>query len=224
MRLELEQAEPLLHKALELAEGSGSVRAQGGAKMTLGMLRQVQGRLDEAETVYEEVRSVFAEVGALALLGAALTRLALVAYERGDAKRAEKLAREAVRIQSGTGELNQLCDSYSSLALYLAVQGRVEEAETALAKSDELITVDDPMGRMLRQLALGRIRAAEGRDEEAEELLLGSLQAVESSDFRLLEREALRQLGQFLRERGRLEEAAELDERAAELTSTARIA
>ncbi len=77
-------------------------------------------------------------------------------------------------------------------------------------------------------MALGLVRAAQGRDEEAEELLREAFERTASSDFRRHKVEALEALAQFLRERGRDDEAADVearrDELVAEASSAARIA
>ena len=56
VRLELDEAELLLTRALELAGESGSIRARAGASLSYGWFLAIKGELDAAETVYEEVR------------------------------------------------------------------------------------------------------------------------------------------------------------------------
>jgi hypothetical protein len=66
-------------------------------------------------------------------------------------------------------------------------------------------------------MTLGLVRAAQGRDEEAEELLLEALEVIEASGFLGLESWVLSRIEQFLRERGRDDEAAAYRARLAEL-------
>ena len=61
--LELDEAELLLTRALELAGESGSVRARFGATLSYGWFLTVKGELDAAETVFEEVRQTATELG-----------------------------------------------------------------------------------------------------------------------------------------------------------------
>jgi hypothetical protein len=74
-------------------------------------------------------------------------------------------------------------------------------------------------------MALGLVRAAQGRDEEAEALLREACDTLDAGEHRLHRRDALDALAQFLRDGGREEEAAELDARRegllAEAASTA---
>jgi hypothetical protein len=66
-------------------------------------------------------------------------------------------------------------------------------------------------------MALGVVRAAQGRDAEAERLLRSVVDGLHESAFRSSEPEALRYLTAFLRERGRTDEAVPYEARLAEL-------
>jgi tetratricopeptide (TPR) repeat protein len=75
-------------------------------------------------------------------------------------------------------------------------------------------------------MALGVVRAAQGRDDEAEDLLREAAHELAQPAFRLAEIEALTELSRFYRDRGRDDEAARYEARLAELwpSSTAPIA
>jgi hypothetical protein len=60
-------------------------------------------------------------------------------------------------------------------------------------------------------MALGIVRAAQGRDEEAEALLREAVAVVEGRDLHLIRRELISALARFLRERGRVDEAEEYE-------------
>jgi hypothetical protein len=71
------------------------------------------------------------------------------------------------------------------------------------------------VSQMTTQFTLGLVRAAQGKDVEAEQLLRDALARAEESPFRLIEREALERLVKFLRESGRDGEAAPYEDRLA---------
>jgi hypothetical protein len=60
-------------------------------------------------------------------------------------------------------------------------------------------------------MALGIVRAAQGRDEEAELLLREAIAVVDGKPLRLIRRELVAALARFLRERDRSEEAEEYE-------------
>jgi tetratricopeptide (TPR) repeat protein len=215
IRLELDEAELLLTRALELAGESGSIRARIGASLSYGWFLAVKGELDAAETVFEEVRQSAAELGIEPSIAAALMRLGTVALKRADYKRAEKLYREAARITTTRGDRGILPDIQASLAEVLAAQGKVEEAEP-LVLAVEASPRLDPHFEVTVDATLASVRAAQGRDEEAEALYRQAI-AGSGDGFALLELEILERLVVFYRARGRDDDAAACEARIAEL-------
>ena len=60
-------------------------------------------------------------------------------------------------------------------------------------------------------MALGIVRAAQGRDEEAEALLREAVEIVDGKELYLIRRELVTALARFLRERDRVDEAEEYE-------------
>jgi tetratricopeptide (TPR) repeat protein len=227
MLVELDEAELLLTRALELAGESGSVRARLGATLAYGGFLRRKGELDAAETVLEEVRSTAAELGLDPPVAAALFDLGGIARLRGDHKRAEKQLREAVRLLAARGDRGLLPDYHAALAAILADLGKVEEGERLALEALAGGVPEDKGCRVTSLTALGAVRAAQGRDDEAEELLRSAVDLAREGSARAWELEPLERLAAFLRGRGREPEAAAYEARLAELSpaaSTARIA
>ena len=220
VRLELDEAELLLTRALELAGESGSVRARVGATLSYGWFLAVKGEFDAAETVYQEVRQTATELGVEPFVAAALSRLGEIAFRRRDFKRAEKLYREAVRITSTRGDRGILPDQQASLAETLAALGKIDEAER-LALEVQAAPRPDPHFGIIVSATLAAVRAAQGRDEEAEELYGAALEEATKSGFAVIELEVLDRLVSFHRERGRDGDAAVYEARLAELVPSA---
>jgi tetratricopeptide (TPR) repeat protein len=213
--LELDEAELLLTRSLELAGESGSIRARIGASLSYGWFLSVKGELDAAETVFEEVRQSAAELGIEPSIAAALMRLGGVAHKRGDHKRAEKLFREALRITTTRGDRGILPDVQASLAQALAAQGKVEEAEQ-LALAVQGHPRPDPHFEVTVNAMFASVRAAQGRDDEAEALYRSALDGA-GGGLALLELEILEDLVAFYRSRDRGDDAAACEARIAEL-------
>ena len=228
MRLELGEAELLLTRALELAGESGSVRARLGATLSYGWFLIVKGELDAAETVLEEVRSTASELGIEPPVAAALLKLGWIARQRGDHKRAEKHLREAVRMIAARGDRGLLPDYQAALGATLADLGKVDEAEGLVLEAMTNAVPEDTACRIVATTALAAVRAAQGRDEEAEELFLSALQLTQDGNSGVHELEPLERLAAFLRDRGREDDALPYETRLAALSappeSTARIA
>ncbi|HEU4973128.1 MAG TPA: adenylate/guanylate cyclase domain-containing protein [Gaiellaceae bacterium] len=214
--LELDEAELLLMRALELAGESGSVRARFGATLSYGWFLMVKGELAAAETVFEEVRQTATELGVEPGVAAALSRLGEAAWHRRDYRRAEKLYREALKITSTRGDRGVLPDLTASLAEALALLGKVDEAERLALELEGMKRPDDVHFGVTVTMTWAAVRAAQGRDDEAEELYRTALAGV-TSGYAILELEILERLVRFYRERAREDDAVACEARISEL-------
>jgi tetratricopeptide (TPR) repeat protein len=227
-RLEFGKAEPLVDQALLLAEESGSAAARGRALRYAGQLHLARRALDDAESALDAARDYLAEAGAAWALGRTLNYAAWTAWLKGEPARAEKLFRESIRVLTPLEDRATLCESQRSLAQLLVELGRLAEAERFALAARETVGPQDVTSLSTTTMALGIVRAAQERYDEAEALLREAYELIEPTDHRYHQLHALEALGQFLRDRGRDEEAAALDARREELldeaSSAARIA
>jgi class 3 adenylate cyclase/tetratricopeptide (TPR) repeat protein len=227
--LDLDTAREKFARARDLAEESGSINSLGRVFASWGKLYLLEGDLEQAEEAFAEAERLFSEAGAVWAVARALNLGAWVAWAAGDLQKAEKRFRESIRLLKPIGDRAHLCESQRGLAELLMARGRVEEAERFALEARETVGPLDVTSRATTAGALGQVRAAQGRDEEAEELFREALATIVDTDFRAIEYEVLEPYAQFLRDRGRDDEADRLDERRAELfpaaaKSSARIA
>jgi class 3 adenylate cyclase/tetratricopeptide (TPR) repeat protein len=213
-----DEAEELLRRGLELAEESGSIVGKAQALHFLGLVSLDRGQPTPGEQLLEESRALFAEVGDAWMHGRTMNGLALAADQQGDYAKAERLLREAIRLLKPLEDRGALCESQRALAEALIKQNRLDEAERVALEAVETVGEHDLSSRATTAMTLGIVRAAQGREAEAEELLRDALAVVELSAFRGLETWILTRLDEFLRERGRDDEAAAYRERLAELS------
>jgi class 3 adenylate cyclase/tetratricopeptide (TPR) repeat protein len=225
-RLELDRAAPLIEQALLLAEQSGGAEARGRALRYAGQLYLHRGDLDDAERALEAAREHLAESGAAWSLGRALNYLAWTAWWKGDVAKAERTFRESIRILAPLEDRATLCESQRGLAQLLVAENRADEAERFALAARETVGPHDVTSLATTTMALGIVRAAQGRDEEAEALLRDAESMSRATGHRRNEAEALNALAEFLRRRGRDDEAGPLEARVYELVtpSAARIA
>jgi tetratricopeptide (TPR) repeat protein len=220
-RLELDRAAPLIEQAILLAEQSGSAEGRGRALRFAGQLHLQRGELEAAAAALEGARQHLSEAGAAWSLGRALNYSAWVARYQGDPGRAERLFRESIRVLAGLEDRATLCESQRGLAELLLAEGRIDEAERFALAARETVGPHDLTSLATTSMALGEVRAAQGRDNEAEELLREACEIISSTMHRHGQRQTLEALAQFLRERGREDEAAELDLRRDRLVADA---
>src|SRR5215210_3505210 len=216
IRREDDRAEPLIDRAQALAEESGSLTAKAHAYAKAGELHAWRSRDDEALAEYAKARELFAEVGAATELARMLHRTAWVTRKR-DLPEAEKLARESIRILKPLEDRGTLCEVQRLLSEVLLEQGKADEAEAYALRAIETVGPQDVSSQASTRKTLALVRAAQGRDEEAEVLFRESLEILERSEYTRFLSEPLKAIIRFFEERERLDEMAAFQERLAEL-------
>jgi class 3 adenylate cyclase/tetratricopeptide (TPR) repeat protein len=208
VRLEVAEAAPLLLRAMELADRSGSLVSRASALSVKGWLELVSERFSEAEADYTAARELFAEVGNSTREAVMTMMVGRAAFAQGDIDRAEKLLRDAVRALKGIGDRGSLCEAQRALSMVLVEQDSLDEAERFALEAQETVGPEDRVSVSSTKLALGVVRAAQKRDLEAEELMQEAVEGFALYELRALEHWSLRYLSEFLRSRGRDDEAA----------------
>ncbi len=220
-RLDLDRATGLVAEALELAEESGNITALGWALVSHARIHALRGRPDDAAAELERAEELFSQSGNAWALARVSNHFGWVERRRGDLAAADRRFRDAIRILQPLEDRGTLCESQRGLAQVLVALKKIDEAERYALEARETVGPHDMISRATTRMALGIVRAAQGRDEEGETLLREAIDVVEGKDQRLIRRELVKALVHFLRERGRIEEAeayeAELEGYEAEL-------
>jgi class 3 adenylate cyclase/tetratricopeptide (TPR) repeat protein len=209
LRLELDAAEEAF---AERPKGDG-ILARARTAYALGGLRRIQGRLPEAADAFVEARSLFLDVGASGDAAWSGLLLGWIALGDGLAEQAEKEFREAARVFTSNQDHGRLGEAHRALAEALLALGRVDDAERFATLARKEVSPHDLTSQSSTTTTLGLVRAAQGRDAEAEVLLRQAAAMYEGTDYRLLQAEADAALARFLRARGRIDEAAEVEAR-----------
>jgi len=218
-RMEIDRAVPLVERACELAEESGSIVTRARGASVSGRLAVVRGDDLEAERLFAQAVDLYTEVGAADGIAFTAKELARVAWRLGDEARAEKLLRESIRMLAPLEERGVLCESQRLLAQLLLARGLIDEAEKLALAARETVGPEDQVSRATTRVAHAQVLAARGLDAEAEQIFVEAVEIASTSEFRRIDLDVLPPYIQFLRERGRDDEAAELEARVVELTS-----
>jgi tetratricopeptide (TPR) repeat protein len=210
-RLDLDRATRLVAEALELAEESGNITVLGWALVSQARIDALRGRLDDASTQLDRADELFSQSGNQWALARVSNHHGWVERRRGNLEAADRRFRDAIRILQPLEDRGTLCESQRGLAQVLVGMKKIDEAERYALEARETVGPHDTISRATTRMALGLVRAAQGRDEEAEALLREAVQVVEGKDLRLIRRELVSALARFLRERDRIEEADEYE-------------
>jgi tetratricopeptide (TPR) repeat protein len=182
-----ENARELTQRATALAEESGSREALGYARAAVGRCAvEADGNVELIESAYRDALAAFEEIGAAGRAGWVVSLLGAVEFRRGNVGQAEALLRDAARRLRATQESGFLVEAERGLAEALVASGQLAEAERIAEHAQKTVGREDVWSRASTLHALGLVRAAQGRTNEAEALLLESLAIVEPTMFRIL--------------------------------------
>jgi ATP/maltotriose-dependent transcriptional regulator MalT len=220
-RMEEDKAEPLIDRALALADESGSIVARASAAQSKGSLLRVRGEYEAAEGWLTKALDLYREAASVSEIAWTSRLLAQVAWQTGNPDKAEKLLRESIRLLAPMRERGTLCESQRLLAQLLLEEGRIEEAEKYALAARETVSAEDVISMSTTRVALAQVRAAQGREEEADALFREAVEILGSSEHCRLLLDVLPPYAEFLRAREREVEAAELEARLAERVPTA---
>jgi tetratricopeptide (TPR) repeat protein len=220
-RMEESKAAPLIDRALELAEASGSIVARASAAQWHGELVRVQGRSEEADGWYTKALDLYREAGSASGIAWTSRQLGRLAWENGNPSKGEKLLRESIRVLAPMNERGTLCESQRLLAQLLLAEGRIDEAEKYALAARETVSGEDRTSRATTRVALAQVRAAQGRRDEADELFREAVEMLAASEHCRLLLDILPPYAEFLRAVDRGADAEELEARLAARVPTA---
>jgi class 3 adenylate cyclase/tetratricopeptide (TPR) repeat protein len=176
---------------------------------TLAHLRSWQGRSDEARSLARRYRQILRENGQEANWADSSECEGDVVLMAGDVEEAIRLMEEGQR------RYDELKIDDTTILPFLAnalvIAGRWEEAE---APAERAIAGGHPLWRTLGQTTLARVRARQGRGEEAERLAREALEAARRSDYPIWKGRAALGLAEILESIGKEGEVTSLREYA----------
>jgi tetratricopeptide (TPR) repeat protein len=197
-------------RALELHQRSLALAAQGrsryalahstvGYANTLSIVSSVPRALehiDEALRMYEDL-------GDREGIGEAYWAMGQYANLTGEPEKAVAPLRRAIELYEEIRHVGFLPEVERELAEALLSLGNVDEAEAHALRAREVVAPDDWSTVASTSMVLGRVRAVQGRDEEAEGLLREAVSITAGTDYLANQAESAGHLAAFLLSRGR---------------------
>jgi tetratricopeptide (TPR) repeat protein len=186
-----------LEKRLEEVGGGRMFRAVGDAWAIAG-LEAMRGNIDEARRRCAGARSVFAEFGQQGRLADIRLTAARIEMLAGEPAAAELELQASAETLKEMGEKSVLPTVMGELAEAVYVQGRYEEAERLASEVEEGAADDDADSQVRWRTTSARIRARQGRLDEAEALAREAVALSTQTDFLNLQGSAFMALAEVL--------------------------
>jgi tetratricopeptide (TPR) repeat protein len=161
--------------------------------------------IDPAEGIrlWEIALEVLTEAEAHDDVDGALDSLGSAALLDGEPVRAMSYFERQASMLEEISHGGRLPEAYRSLADASLAAGNLHAAEEYALRAREMVETDDWATVASTATMLGRVRAAQGRDDEAESLLREGVEIIERTQFRIAAVDKYQALAEFLLARGR---------------------
>ncbi|QKV74182.1 tetratricopeptide repeat protein [Amycolatopsis sp. Hca4] len=213
------RAEPYLEAALRLADAHGI--GIGRVTVMLNMARRHlhAGRVAQAVRMSRETLAAARALGDPERCAAALHRLADALLEQGGQQgEALELYREALALRDRIDDGPGCILTHIAMGDLLTRMGRYEEADEHCQKAAALVSTSQHLPAAMKlNTVLARLRHAEGDDRAALKHAHRAVELADRSGHATGRGRALSTLAQILRDRGNIDDARALWERAARL-------
>ncbi|MCJ7777505.1 MAG: tetratricopeptide repeat protein [Sedimentisphaerales bacterium] len=144
-RGELDKAEEMHNKALEIDKKLGRLEGMASQYGNLGLIYQTKGELDKAEEMYNKVLNIEEKLGRPEIIATAYGNLGVIYGTRGQLDKAEEMHNKALEINKKLGWLEGEANQYAAIALIEKVRGNLDKAERLHLKGLE---IEEKLGRL----------------------------------------------------------------------------
>ncbi len=179
-RGDLDQAEAMHRRSLEIEEKLGRLEGMASDYGNLGLIFETRGDLDQAEAMHRKALEINEKLGRLEGMASQYGNLGLIFRTRGDLDQAEAMHRKALEINEKLGRLEGMASDYGNLGLIFKTRGDLDQAEAMHRKALE---INEKLGRlegMANQYGnLGLIFRTRGDLDQAEAMHRKSLEIEE---------------------------------------------
>jgi len=141
----LERAEQMHRRALEIQEKLGRLEGVAVHTGNLAIIYQTRGDLNRAEQMHRKALEIDEKLGRMEGVAEDSGNLGVIYRMRGDLERAEQMHRKALEINEKLGRLEGVAAESGNLGIIYGRRGHLDRAEQMFRKSLE---IEEKLGRM----------------------------------------------------------------------------
>jgi tetratricopeptide (TPR) repeat protein len=210
----LTEATPILEEGLRLSREHHERISEASALMGLAITTHLQGRGDESESLHKDVLKLLRGSGSRLDEAATRRHLAMVYLRLGKLDEAEEQIRKAQSLRREHGLRPESAQLLRTLAEITLAKGELLAAADYAERALALVPEVDEVAFATHSATLAKVRAAQGRGEEAETLFRPALKILETSEYVIDRGLTLLKYGEALQMLGKPGEAHGVLERA----------
>ena len=137
-RGDLDKAEEMLLKALDINETLGILERMATNYGNLGVIYQMRGDLDNAEEMLSKALDINEKLGSLEKMASNYGNWGVIYQKRGDLDKAEEMYLKTLEIEEKLGKLEGIAISYGNLGMVYEERGELGRAREYCEKSLDL--------------------------------------------------------------------------------------
>jgi len=202
----LDEAIPLIDASEDLARAAGSRRTLLAAARVRAVWLVAARSTSDALRSLEALLPALEETGDQEALEAAISNIAKQYHLAGDLESARAACERALEISRATAHSGRIPEVEATLADIVLDMGDLPSAEAHAQSAVETAGPWDATAVARASAALGRVRGAQGRQEEAERLLREAVKVMQSTEYRAFYHDVMAPLAWLLLETGRAAE------------------
>ena len=210
----LSEAVPILEEGLRLSREHHERISEASALMGLAIATHLQGRGPESVRLHKEVLKLIRGAGSRLDEAATRRHLAMVYLRQGKLDEAEEEVRKAQSLRREHGLKPESAQLLRTLAEITLAKGELLAAADYAERALTLLPEVDAVAFATHSATLAKVRAAQGRGEEAVMLFRPALEILEESEYTIDRGLTLMKYGEALQMLGKPEEARSVLERA----------
>ena len=210
----LDEARALLSEALRLTRESHERLSEASCVMSLAILAHLMDDSPEAIRLYQEAIALYRELGDRVGESHTHRHLGMHYLRRGRFEEAERELQTARVLRAEPGAVTESSNILRGLAEVSLARGNLFSAAQYAEQAMAAAAPHDEIAKATHAATLGKVRAAQGRADEAEQLFESSLAVLETRDNRIDLALTLFKYGEALLMLGRPEPAREVLARA----------
>jgi tetratricopeptide (TPR) repeat protein len=144
-RGDLDKAEEMIRKSLEMEEKLGRTEGVAVDYRNLGVLFMARGDLAQAEAMFRKSLEMEKKLGRTEEIAITYGNLGLLFKARGDLAQAEAMFRKSLEMEEKLGRLEGISNSYCNLGVLFLARKDISQAEAMFRKSLEM---EEKLGRL----------------------------------------------------------------------------
>ena len=217
-RGDLNKAEEMYKKSLEIDEKLGGIKGMAYYYGNLGVVYYKRGELDKAEEMHKKSLEIAEKFGLQEVMASSYGNLGLIYQDRGELDKSQKMHKKSLDIEKNLGRLDLMASEYGNLGLIYMEKSELDKAEEMFRDG---LKIDEKLGRLEGKATkygnLGLIYKMLGDLDKAEEMHKKALEIDEKIGHLEGVARHSANLGVIFERRGNISEARVCWEKAVEL-------